>query len=297
MPLIGCFRNMAVVLALVTLLGCSTASQTKPPTLIQSPTPTTEKPLQPAPIVPTKTSTSVNLLLGNPSNAIALVGTPDNYLLVKPQYVVSYNNSKGTPNWVSWQLNKSWLGTTDRQNNFRPDSTLPTNFARVTPTIYAGSGYDKGHIIPSADRTKSVEDNASTFLMTNMVPQTPDNNRRTWEGLEQYSRELVTKEGKELYIIAGPLGTQGQPLKGKVTIPASTWKIVVVLDKPGVGINGITANTRAIAVNIPNQQGIDPDWRKYRVSIDKIEELTGYNFLSNVPENIQNTIEDKIDIQ
>jgi endonuclease G len=50
-------------------------------------------------------------------------------------------------------------------------------------------------------------------------------------------------------------------------------------------------------VNIPNQQGIDPDWRKYRVSVDKIEELTGYNFLSNVPENIQNTIEDKIDIQ
>lgn len=246
---------------------------------------------------PVKPITSVNLLLGNPSNATATVTTPDNYLLVKPQYVVSYNNSKGTPNWVSWQLNKSWLGTTDRQNNFRPDGTLPTNFARVTPTIYAGSGYDKGHIIPSADRTKSIEDNASTFLMTNMVPQTPDNNRRTWEGLEQYSRELVTKEGKELYIIAGPLGSQGQPLKGKVTIPASTWKIVVVLDQPDVGINGITTKTRAIAVNIPNQQGIDPDWRKYRVSVDKIEELTGYNFLSNVPENIQNTIEDKIDIQ
>ncbi|MHC5723222.1 MAG: DNA/RNA non-specific endonuclease [Nostoc sp.] len=246
--------------------------------------------------LPVKPSTSVNLLLGNPSGANASVTTPDNYLLVKPQYVVSYNNSKGTPNWVSWQLNKSWLGTTDRQNNFRPDDTLPINFARVTPTIYAGSGYDKGHIIPSADRTKSVEDNSATFLMTNMVPQSPDNNRRTWEGLEQYSRELVTKEGKELYIIAGPLGSQGQPLKGKVTIPKSTWKIVVVLE-PSVGINGITANTRAIAVNIPNQQGIDPDWRKYRVSIDKIEELTGYNFLSNVPENIQDTIEEKIDIQ
>lgn len=295
MPLIGCFRNMAVALALVTLLGCSTASQTKPPTLIQSPTPTT-KPLQPTPIVPTKPSTSANLLLGNPSGATASVTTPDNYLLVKPQYVVSYNNSKGTPNWVSWQLNKSWLGTTDRQNNFRPDDTLPTNFARVTPTIYTGSGYDKGHVVPSADRTKSIEDNSSTFLMTNMMPQTPDNNRRTWEGLEQYSRELVTKEGKELYIIAGPLGTQGQPIKGKLTIPKSTWKIVVVLE-PGSGINGITTKTRAIAVNIPNQQGIDPDWRKYRVSVDKIEELTGYNFLSNVPTAIQDVIEEKIDIQ
>lgn len=245
---------------------------------------------------PVKPTTSVHLLLGNPSNATATVTTPDNYLLVKPQYALSYNNTKGTPNWVSWQLNQSWLGSVDRQNNFRPDDTLPNGFARVTPTIYAGSGYDKGHVAPSADRTKSVEDNSATFLMTNMVPQTPDNNRRTWEGLEQYSRELVTKEGKELYIIAGPLGNQGQPLKGKVTIPASTWKIVVVL-KPGVGINGITTKTRASAVNIPNKQGIDPDWRKYRVSIDKIEELTGYNFLFNVPTAIQDVIEEKIDIQ
>ncbi len=245
---------------------------------------------------PVKPSTSVNLFLGNPSGANASVTTPDNYLIVRPQYALSYNRSKGIPNWASWQLNKSWLGSTDRQNNFRPDDTLPNGWVRITPSAYTGSGYDKGHIIPSADRTKSVEDNASTFLMTNMVPQTPDNNRRTWEGLEQYSRELVTKEGKELYIIAGPLGSQGEPLKGKVTIPKSTWKIVVVLE-PDSGINGITTKTRALAVNIPNQQGIDPDWRKYRVSIDKIEELTGYNFLSNVPENIQDTIEEKIDIQ
>ncbi|MHC5915238.1 MAG: DNA/RNA non-specific endonuclease [Nostoc sp.] len=140
MPLIGCFRNMAVVLALVTLLGCSTASQTKPPTLIQSPTPTTEKPLQPAPIVPTKPSISINLLLGNPSGAMALVGTPDNYLLVKPQYVVSYNNSKGTPNWVSWQLNKSWLGTTDRTfaninvNNSGINPSSQTRDLKILPT-------------------------------------------------------------------------------------------------------------------------------------------------------------------
>ncbi|MEH2147577.1 DNA/RNA non-specific endonuclease [Nostoc sp.] len=285
-------RAWAATVVITLLVGCSSSpSQTLLPTPTQLPT--TQKPQQ---TIPTQPLTSIHLLLGNPSNATASVTNRDNYLMIKPQYALSYNNTKGTPNWVSWQLNQSWLGSVDRQNNFRPDGTLPAGFARVTPTIYAGSGYDKGHVAPSADRTKSVEDNAATFLMTNMMPQTPDNNRNTWEGLESYSRELV-RQGKELYIIAGPLGSQGQPLKGKVTIPASTWKIVVVLDKPGVGINGITTKTRAIAVNIPNQQGIDPDWRKYRVSIDKIEELTGYNFLSNVPENIQDAIEDKIDIQ
>ncbi len=79
-----------------------------------------------------------------------------------------------------------------------------------------------------------------------MMPQTPDNNRHTWSGLEKYCRQLV-KRGKELYIIAGPYGSQGT-LKGQVTIPQSTWKVVVVLDRPG---SGVTANTRVIAVNVP----------------------------------------------
>jgi DNA/RNA non-specific endonuclease len=123
-----------------------------------------------------------------------------------------------------------------------------------------------------------VEDNAATFLMTNMMPQTPDNNRNTWEGLESYSRELV-RQGRELYIIAGPTGDRGK-LKNKVTIPTSTWKVVVVLDRPGVGLNGVTKNTRVIAVNIPNEQEINNDWRAYKVSVDELEKLTGYDFLS-----------------
>lgn len=283
--IISRFQALAVATALIALLGCSPA---------QTQTPTTEKPLQATPIVPTKPSTSANLLLGNPSNAVALVDTPDNYLLVKTQYVVSYNRSKGTPNWASWQLNKSWLGKAERQDNFRPDNTLPAGWTRITPSAYTGSGYDKGHIAPSGDRTKTVEDNTATFLMTNMMPQTPDNNRNTWGNLEDYSRYLVS-QGKELYIVAGPFGSQGEPLKGKVTVPKSTWKIVVVLDNPGAGLNGITANTRVIAVNIPNEQEINNDWRAYKVSVDELEKLTGYDFLSNVSPNIQEVIESKID--
>ena len=198
--------------------------------------------------------------------------------MVKPQYALSYNRSKGTANWVSWELNSSWLGHMDRQNDFRPDDTLPPGWERVSKSVYSRSGYDKGHIAPSGDRTTSAQDNSQTFLMTNMMPQTPDNNRHTWEGLEVYCRKLA-KRGKELYIIAGPYGSQGT-LKGQVTIPTSTWKVVVVLDRPG---SGVTANTRVIAVNVPNQQGINYDWRAYRVSVKTLEGLTGYHFLDGVP--------------
>ena len=241
----------------------------------------------------TTSSSSIHLTLGNPSGAS--VSNPDNYLMVKPQYALSYNRSKGTANWVSWELNKSWLGHMDRQNDFRPDDTLPSGWERVTPSVYSRSGYDKGHITPSGDRTLNAQDNSETFLMTNMMPQTPDNNRHTWEGLEKYCRKFA-KSGKELYIIAGPLGDQGR-LKDRVKIPTYTWKIVVVLNNKNAGISSVTENTRVIAINVPNQQGINHDWRAYRVSVKRLEGLTGYHFLDHVPTFVRDTLEKKIDTQ
>lgn len=83
-----------------------------------------------------------------------------------------------------------------------------------------------------------------------------------------------------------------------MSVPARTWKIIVVLDKPGLGLNGITANTRVIAIDMPNKQGIKGDnWTKYRTSVKKLEELTGYDFLSSVSPNIQASIESKVDNQ
>ncbi|MBW4591296.1 DNA/RNA non-specific endonuclease [Aetokthonos hydrillicola Thurmond2011] len=127
--------------------------------------------------------------------------------------------------------------------------------------------------------------------MTNMMPQTPDNNRHTWEGLEVYCRQLA-RQGKQLYIIAGTYGNQGT-LKGQVTIPQSTWKVVVVLDRPGA----VTANTRVIAVNVPNQQGINYDWRAYRVSVKELEGLTGYHFFDKVSGAAREVVEGKLDTQ
>ena len=236
---------------------------------------------------------STHLLLGNPSNATSSLDNPDNYLMIKPQYALSYNRSHGSANWVAWQLDKSWLGDAKRQDNFRPDDTLPDSWPRIKPSVYNSSGYDRGHIARSADRTQSVEDNSATFLMTNIIPQTPDNNRNTWGNLEDYSMKLA-EEGKQLYIIAGGTGDKGK-LKNLVTIPQYTWKIIVVLDGPGLGLQDVNVNTRVIAVNIPNDEQLDNNWRLFRTSVDKLEELTGYDFLSTVSPNIQKVIESQVD--
>jgi endonuclease G len=174
-----------------------------------------------------------NLLLGNPSNAASSVASIDNYLMVKPQFVLSYNNKTHTANRVSWQLNKSWIGAADRQDNFRPDDALPATWYKVRPTDYTGSGYDRGHIAPSAAVIRNEADNSSTFLMTNMMPQVPELNRGVWGDLEEYCRELV-QQGKELYILAGPVGRKGSiGTKEKIAVPAKTWKVIAVLDRRG----------------------------------------------------------------
>jgi endonuclease G len=227
---------------------------------------------------------NIHLKYGNPSQANAQ--DFNNYLLEKSSYALSYNCSAGIPNWVSWQLNRSWLGSVDRSNDFRPDAELPDGCYAVHPSDYRGTGYDKGHLIPSGDRTISQADNSTTFLMTNMIPQSPANNREVWRELEEFSRKLVS-EGKELYIVAGGEGKKDVIAKGKVTVPSYTWKVILVLS------NGNVEQT--IAVRIPNTEEVArTDWRDYLVSVDEIEQKTGYDFFSALNKNIQQKIEAKI---
>jgi endonuclease G len=252
-------------------------------------------------------SASEHLVMGNPSNAVVNVNQPGNYLLDKPQYAVSYNRDLGRPNWVSWHLANNWLGGAPRQNDFRNDTTLPAGWYQVQGTDYTGSGFDRGHHCPSADRTSTVADNSATFLMTNMMPQAPDNNQGPWEAFETYCRDLVN-QGNELYIIAGGTGSGGTGSNGGVTttianghvaVPAKTWKVVLVLPQAtGNDVSRVTTSTRTIAVILPNTQGIRAnDWKTYRVSVDQVESLTGYDFFSNVPANIQSIIEARVDNQ
>lgn len=251
-------------------------------------------PVEPPPMdPPVAVSASPHLPLGNPSNAN--LGNPRNYLLERHQYALSYDRDRNLANWVGWHLDSSWLGRTDRQDNFRADGGLPQGFYQVTPDDYRESGYDRGHLVPSADRTASVKDNSATFLMTNIIPQAPENNRGTWRELEEYERDLVYQYDHELYIMAGVYGEQGVIGNPPITVPSRLWKVIVVLDLPGAGVSGVSQATQIIAVDMPNRNDVQEDWRHYQTTIDSIELATGYDLLSNVPEAVQNAIEGEKD--
>jgi len=246
---------------------------------------------------PTPTPTaSEHLTMGNPSNAVTNVLQPNNYLMEKPQYSLSYSRDNGGPNWVSWHLDTSWLGSAPRQDDFRADTTLPTGWYQVQGTDYSGSGFDRGHMCPSADRTITVTANSATFLMTNMIPQLPANNQGVWANLESYSRTLVS-QGNELYIISGGQGLQFFIANGHVAVPAQTWKVIIVLPVGSNDVSRVTTATRTIAVVIPNSGTINSDWRTYRVSVDQVEAITGFDFFSNVSSGIQAVIEGRVDNQ
>ncbi len=245
-----------------------------------------------------------NLAMGNPSGAVASTSSPNNYLLAKPQYTLSYNNAKGTANWVSWHLSTAWKGSAPRSTSFITDALLPSGFTKVATSWYTNTGFDRGHLCPSEDRDGSTEDNQATFTMTNIIPQAPVCNQQTWKNLEDYSRTLMSA-GNELYIIAGPLGTGGSGSSGgttstihsgDVTVPSHVWKVIVVLPVGSSDVSRVSTSTRVIAVRMPNTQSVNAQpWGNYRVSVDSLEAATGYNFLSSVPASVQSTIEARVD--
>ncbi|HEX9506118.1 MAG TPA: DNA/RNA non-specific endonuclease, partial [Acidimicrobiia bacterium] len=254
----------------------------------------------PAPYPP-----EVHLTMGNPSGATADINTPNNYLMEKPEFALSYNRDLGRPNWVSWHLDTSWFGTLTRVDTFRPDPAVPPDWYRVQATDFFSTGFDRGHMTPNADRDSFDSIVQATFLMSNMVAQAPDNNQGPWANLENYLRTLATA-GDEIYIVSGPAGTGGTGSNGfastlaggHVAVPAYTWKAALVLPKDaGDDVSRVTASTRTIAVIMPNTQGIrstpnNPnDWQNYLTTVDAVETLTGYDLFSNVEEAVQNAIE------
>jgi endonuclease G len=278
-------------------------NSTKPTAKPTNPAKPTAKPTNPAkptakpanPTTPAVPSSNRNLLLGNPSGAVHDPAEPTNYLIERPQYALSYNRDHGIPNWVSWQLTKKDLGDTKRSPTFTADTTLPDTWFRATLDDYTGTGYDRGHMCPSADRTATAKDNLATFILTNVVPQAPNNNRGTWEQLESFSRTLVNK-GHVLYIIAGGDGENGTIANGKILVPRYTWKIIVVMPKGQSDIARITATTTVIAVRIPNNLDATlGGWEQYRVTVNDIETATGYQFFSNLPADIQTALKSRID--
>lgn len=255
----------------------------------------------PAVAQPPKLLPNRNVRFGMPGEAKADPESKEAFLIDRPQYVLSYNDKRKTANWACWNLVKKDIGKVAR-GSFEADKGLPKEFTPIGFGTYTGSGFDRGHLVPSKDRSDTEDNNDAVFLMTNIVPQSPKCNQGAWEKFERYCRDLA-EDGKELYIAAGPHGLGGTADDGTkklnigknapfVTVPASVWKVVLVLDR---GTNP-TKTSRTIAVWMPNDGTVDADdWAQYRVSVAEVEKKTKLKFFPVVSDEVATAIKEKPD--
>lgn len=235
---------------------------------------------------------SVHAAFGNPSNARPDEADRDNFLIIGDGSVISYNSTRGTANWISWRTVRADLSTKLIRPEFRHDPRLPSGFRRIGYYDYSGSGYDRGHLVPSADRFADPRLNEETFMMTNIVPQTSALNQYPWQQLESHARALA-RRGNDVYQIAGCYGGR-ERLRGKVTVPTNCWKVVTAVPA-GKQIADLDPRMIVIAVDMPNIDGIEDErWDRLRVTPREIEQKTGLDLFNHLPQPVQDKLETRV---
>jgi endonuclease G len=195
--------------------------------------------------------------------------------LCNTAYAVGHSGLTRTPLWSAEHLTRQGLMMgrgIKRVNDFRPDTRLPAS-ERSELRDYGRSGYDRGHMSPNSD-FPDAQTRDDSFLLSNMIPQDPDNNRGLHEAIESVVRKETKRRG-ELFVITGPLfqGEKLQSLKGRVVIPDGIFKCLCDQGRQDAGCY--------VENNAPGTQ--------YNVaSVAQVERMTGINLFPAMPASVKN---------
>ncbi len=198
-------------------------------------------------------------------------------------YALSYLEDYEQAEWVHYMLTPEMLrGNTNRTDNFRADPKIFSGSAQVAD--YKNSGYDRGHLVPARDMRMNNLSMNESFYMSNMSPQSPSFNRGIWKTLEMNIRTWGSRD--KIHIVTGGVLKNGLQKIGAngVGVPKYFYKIVY---DPGKG--------KMIAFILPNQKGQN-SLDSYVINVDKIEALTNIDFFPQLPNEIEERLESKVDI-
>lgn len=202
-------------------------------------------------------------------------------------YTLSYNDKYEQADWVAYTLTVDELNSkaTGRTEDFREDPMVSSAHLED----YKNSGYDRGHLCPSADRTSSVELNSETFYLSNMSPQIHRFNAGLWLKAEDAVRDAARKFGK-IYIVTGPVFTDDMDTIGSccsIAVPKSFYKVILAIDDDN--------NVYALGLICPQkyEKGNLP---LYAVSVDEVEKATGIDFFYLLDDNIENVVENSYNL-
>lgn len=201
-------------------------------------------------------------------------------VLCRTGYAVGYNYQTKNADWVAYHVTAESVNAQfKRSNNFKVDAELP-EYAQSTLSDYSKSGYDRGHLAPSAAMDFSQESMQESFLLSNMSPQLPGFNRVGWRLLEEHVRDLAN-EYQELYVVTGPIYEGNEASIGDgVMIPSAFYK--VVLDP---------YYNDAIAFIVPHRDVSGSELVDFVTTIDEVEQRTNLDFFAHTSDDIENSME------
>lgn len=228
-------------------------------------------------------------------------------------YAVEWDTEKRAQRWSCYKIyngiksnnvsrysasNDGSLSSTCQYPN---DFDLPEKY-RLTIDPYKYSGYDHGHICPSADRLSSRESNYQTFYITNMQPQYNKFNAGIWADMEAQVRQWANLFDT-LYVCKG--GTidddknileyvcQESHQKTRVNenhVPVPRYFFMAVVGRKGDTFKGT-------AFWIDQKNYTNESLRSYVFTIGELQEKTGIDFFHNLPDDIENEVENVTHVQ
>ena len=220
---------------------------------------------------------------GKPSQGLKLFDRVK--VLENEGYITGYSDSMKNPLWVAYRVfDVPGLESGKRPSRFRIDHRTE---AKVSHDDYRGTGYDRGHMAPNfAIATRyGIDGQWETFVMSNVIPQTPHVNRYMWKDLEMQVARRYGRYFEEVWVITGPVFTEPVKRFGSgVAIPSGYYKIL--LDEDGDEV-------RVLAFKI---EGRCPPYTRLKsrlVSVDEIEALTGLDFFPDLPKDAQTELESR----
>jgi len=221
------------------------------------------------------------------SDGYPLIVESDHQIVTHSYFHLSYNEKYEQADWVAYILTARMVENeaAERTDNFRSDPDVATGSAVTSD--FTNSGYDRGHLCPAEDMDFSYVAIDETFYMSNMSPQHPSFNRGIWKTLETSVRNWAL-DNDSIYVITGPIFDNITEFIGKneVGVPKYFFKIVADISAD----KGI----KAIAYLMPNEKSIE-SIHYYAITIDELEQKTGYNFFANLVEDVQYQLESSID--
>ncbi len=220
------------------------------------------------------------------------IGTPPtNDLIIRDVYALSSNDETKLADWVAYLLDKETVsGDVKTRRKWQADPWLseeetlePDDYKKAHETLKV----DRGHQAPLAS-FKGTKNWAETNFLSNITPQKSDLNQGPWLKLEEKVRNLV-KADNIVYVMTGPFFVKCMPCLPNADephkVPSGYWKIIIVqADKT---IDSIKCASFILDQNTPRRDNL----LDHLCTINDIEAKTGLDFLRELPDDMEQEIE------